>query len=309
MAADGGRKEKRSQPKSLLKRFDWSSFLLTLPMWLVIIFMVVVPIILTFKTAFSSATFIGVSAKFVGLQQFRKVFADSLFWDSLKRSAVWVIGNAVLQTVVAFTCALLVDRMKRGTVFQIVILTPWVIPTVSVALIGTWLMNSNYGIVNYILLKSGLLKTPINAFGDPSKALFSLILLNCWRFFPFFFVVILGALKTVPHELYEAAAIDGASALGTFRHVTLPLVNRVIGLVGLIGMMWSFNVFDTIYLITKGGPADSTLTAPIYIYHRAFNQFQVGQSAAASVIVMFILLTFASVFYWLIGRQTRRQSG
>ena len=197
MTAGGGKKENKSLTTGWHKRFDWGSLVLTLPMWIVILLMVILPILITLRTALSSATFIGVPSKFVGMKQFKRVLADSLFWDSLKRSAIWVIGNALLQTTVAFACALLVDRIKRGTMFQIIILTPWVIPTVSVALIGTWLMNANYGIVNYLLVESGLIKSPINAFGDPSMALLSLIILNSWRFFPFFFVVILGALKTV----------------------------------------------------------------------------------------------------------------
>lgn len=279
-------------------RFDWASLALVTPFVLVLAVLIVLPVGLTVRNAFYSVQFIGRPAHYVGLAEFRSVLRDPVFWLSLKRSGLWVVGNAVLQTLVAFTFALVINARLRGTIFaQIMILLPWIIPTVAAAVIGTWLMNSSYGVVNYLLVKSHLVARAINAFGNPKIALWSLVALNSWHWFPFFFVVVLGALQTVPTELFEAAAIDGASSSQRFFQITLPLVSRILGIVGLVGTLWGFNVLDAIYLITKGGPAKSTYTAPIYVYETAFNQFQMGKSSAASVVLLIILALFAVGFY------------
>ena len=286
------------------KRFDWVSVALTLPLLTLMVLFIVIPVALTIRNAFTSVMFIGVPGKYVGFDQFDRVLRDSLFWDSLKRSVTWVVGNAILQTLIAFFFALTVNqRMRGGSIIQILILLPWTIPTVAVAVVGTWLFNSSYGVVNYLLREAGLIKISINAFGNPQIAMRSLVALHSWHWFPFFFVVILGALKTVPPELYEAAAIDGANAFQRFRRITFPLIGRILGIVGMVGTLWSFNVFDTIYLITKGGPADSTFTAPIYVYNTAFREYQMGQSSAASVILMLILMVVAALYYRLLVRR------
>jgi multiple sugar transport system permease protein len=289
------------------RRFDWPSLLLILPFVAILSLFIVFPVILTARTAFTSATFIGMPSIFVGLTQFERVIGDRLFWDSLGRSGMWIVGNALLQTLVAFFFALVVShKLPKSSVIQILILLPWIIPTVAVAVIGTWLMNSTFGIVNHLLIQLGVVERAIIAFGDPNLALGSLIILNSWKWFPFFFVVILGALKTVPQEVYEAAAIDGASGAQTFRAITLPLISRILGIVGLIGTLWSFNIFDTIFLVTRGGPANSSLTAPLYVYETAFRAFQMGQSSAAAIVLMLMLALYALLFYNLSVRKAYR---
>lgn len=286
------------------KRYDWVSIALTIPFILLVVVFIVFPVALTVRNAFTSVTFIGVPGKYVGLRQFERVIEDRAFWDSLRLSVVWVMGNALLQTLVAFFFALTINqRLRGGAVIQILILLPWTIPTVAVAVVGTWIFNSSYGVVNYILREINLISVPINAFGNPDIAMRSLIGLHSWHWFPFFFVVILGALKTVPNELYEAAAIDGANAIQRFHKITFPLIGRILGIVGLVGTLWSFNVFDTIYLITKGGPVNSTYTAPIYVYETAFREFQMGKSSAASVILMLFLMVFATLYYRFVVRK------
>ncbi len=286
------------------KRFDWVSFGLTIPFLILMVLFIVIPVALTVRNAFTSVTFIGVPGEYVGFDQFERVLRDSLFWASLRRSVTWVVSNAILQTLIAFFFALTINqRLRGGSVIQVLILLPWTIPTVAVAVVGTWLFNSSYGVVNYLLRQAGLIKIPINAFGDPHIAMRSLVALHSWHWFPFFFVVILGALKTVPPELYEAAAIDGANAFQRFWRITFPLIGRILGIVGLVGTLWSFNVFDTIYLITKGGPVDSTFTAPIYVYNTAFREYQMGRSSAASVILMVILMVVAALYYRFLVRK------
>ena len=279
---------------------------MVLPFVAVLVVLVAVPVGIAVSTSFTNMRFIGMPAEFVGLRQYQRVFQDDLFWNSLGRSGLWILGNAVVQTLTAFVFALALSRRVRSTGSQLLVLLPWIIPTVAVAVIGTWLMNSSYGILNFLLQRTGLVDAPINAFGNPDIALWSLILLNSWHWFPFFFVVILGALTTVPTELYEAASIDGAGPWQRFTSVTLQLISRILGIVGLVGTLWSFNVFDTIFLVTRGGPSNSTFTAPLYVYEVAFKRFQMGKSSAASVLLMIIMLGFAALFYNLVVRRAYR---
>lgn len=280
------------------RSFDWSSVLLVIPFIAVLLIFTLIPIVMTIRDAFLSTAIIGAAGDFVGLRQFRRIVGDELFWSSLERSVRWVVGNAAIQTFVAFFFALVVNKkLRKRTGLQVLILLPWIIPAVAVAVIGTWMMNTSYGVINYLLRSVGLIDASINAFGDPDIALLSVTLLNSWRWFPFFFVVILGALKTIPKDLYEQSAIDGADGIKQFRCITLPLISRILGIVGMIGTLWSFNIFDIIFLITRGGPGQSTFTAPLYVYETAFRRFQMARSSAASVMVMVFLTGFTIVFY------------
>ncbi len=282
---------------------DWISLAMVAPFVTLLVALVAIPVFIAIGNSFTNMRFIGMPAEFVGFSQYRRVLQDDLFWNSLGRSGLWILGNAVIQTITAFVFALVLSKRGRGSGLQLMVLIPWIIPTVAVAVIGTWLMNGSYGIINYLVQRLGVVDAPINAFGDADIALWSLILLNSWHWFPFFFVVILGALTTVPQELYEAASIDGANGWNRFSRITLPLISRILGIVGLVGTLWSFNVYDTIFLVTRGGPSNATFTAPLYVYEVAFNGFQMGRSSAASVLLMLIMIAFAITFYNLVVRR------
>jgi multiple sugar transport system permease protein len=276
---------------------DWPALVMVLPFVLILVTLVVVPVGIAIGNSFTNMKFIGMPAEFAGLRQYRRVLTDPLFWNSLGRSGQWILGNALLQTIVAFFFALLLSRRSKNLGLQLAVLLPWIIPTVAVAVIGTWLTNSSYGLLPYVTNLLGIANESWNAFGSADRAMGSLIILNSWHWFPFFFVVILGALTTVPDELYEAAAIDGANAWHKFSRITLPLISRILGIVGLVGTLWSFNIYDTIFLVTQGGPANATFTAPMYVYETAFNAFNMAKSSAASVILMIFMMLFAVFFY------------
>jgi multiple sugar transport system permease protein len=173
---------------------------------------------------------------------------------------------------------------------------PWVIPSVAVAIIWQWMLNSNYGVVSHVLQAAHIISQPLNVFGESGSALFALILVNAWHWFPLSAVIVLGALQTIPDELYEAASIDGAGPWRTFWQITFPLLGKVLFALGLVGTLWSFNIVDSIYLITRGGPADASTTAPVYIYNEAFKSFHAADAAAASVVSIVLLGAFALLY-------------
>jgi multiple sugar transport system permease protein len=293
----------RSTPRATSARRHrrpWHTHLLgyglVAPLVLVMVGVIGYPLLNTVLLSLQDQGVVGSASRFVGIDNYRQALGDGAFWASIGRSGIWLAGNLVVQTVIAFGTALLISRNGRwARASRTWVLIPWVIPTVAVAVIWQWLSNSNYGIVPKLGSAVGIdgLGSP---FGDPGLALPALILLNSWHWFPLGAVVIFGALRTIPPEIYEAARVDGADAWRIFWRITFPLLQPVLFALGLVGSLWSFNIVDSIYLVTKGGPADASTTAPIFIYNKAFNQFQASDAAAISVITIVLLAAVVSVY-------------
>nr|WP_296064923.1 sugar ABC transporter permease [uncultured Actinoplanes sp.] len=271
------------------RRRPWTSHLLgyslVAPLVVVIVGVIGYPLVSTVVLSMQNQGVIGGPSSFAGLDNYREALGNSAFWASLGRSGLWLLGNLVVQTIIAFLAALLIGgRGRWARASRTWLLFPWVIPTVAVAVIWQWLTNSNYGIVGG------------GPFGQTALAMPALILMNSWHWFPLGAVVIYGALQTIPAEIYEAARVDGANAWRMFWTITFPLLQPVLFALGLVGSLWSFNIVDSIYLVTKGGPADSTTTAPVLIYNKAFSEFQASDAAAISVITI-VLLAAVAFFY------------
>lgn len=270
-------------------------YVLVAPIVLIMAFVIAFPLVNAVVTSLQDQRVIGSPADFVGFDTYTKVLGDDKFWAALGRSGIWLVVNMIVQTILAFATALLLQRSgwwsKSARTW---IVLPWVVPTVAVAVIWQWLLNSNYGIIHKIFAAVGI---DIGApFSDGPLTLITVILVNSWHWFPLSAVVIYGALATVPHEVIEAAKMDGANAWRTFWSVTFPLLQPVLFALGLVGSLWSFNVLDTIYLTTKGGPAGATTTMPVYIYDTAFSAFRSSEAAAASVLTVIVLAIAGLLF-------------
>ncbi|AVG23464.1 CUT1 ABC transporter permease [Pontimonas salivibrio] len=268
---------------------------LVAPILIVMALVIAVPIVDAVWTSFQNQRVIGSEADFVGFATYIKILQDASFWDALGRSGIWLLLNLIIQTILAFSTALLLQRPGLWSrLAQVWVMLPWVIPTVAVTIVWQWMLNSNYGVIYRALEDLGLsLGSP---FSDPGVVLFTIILVNSWHWFPLSAVVIYGALTTVPHEVMEAAKIDGANSWQTFISVVLPIMHPILFALGLVGSLWSFNVLDSIYLITEGGPAEATTTMPVYVYNTAFGAFRSSEAAAASVLTVLILVIAALAF-------------
>ena len=232
----------------------------------------------------------------MGLENYLRLLDSRNFWQAFGRSVVWVLGNALLQTLAAFTAALILNQRFPGQRFaRIWIILSWIVPTVVVVILWRWLLSSS-GVLNYLLLGTGLWTEPIGFFSSANAATLSVIAINSWRWFPFMAVTVLAALQSIPSDLYEAAAVDGANAQQRFWQITLPLLQPVLFVLGLVGTLLSFNVFDVIWLLTGGGPSNATTTLPVLIYDTAFAQYRLSQAAAISVVSGLALLLFAALF-------------
>jgi multiple sugar transport system permease protein len=271
------------------------AFVLPLMLWLALT--ILYPLGASIALSVQNIKIIGSPGKMVGFDNYDLILHSPRFWAALKRSVIWVLGNAVAQTVLAFLAALVLKQHFFGQrIARIWIILSWIVPTVVVVIIWRWLLSASGGIVNYTLVTLGLVSKPIGFFSTGRTAFESVILINSWRWFPFNAVILLAALQRIPQELYEAASVDGASILQKFRHITLPGLGQVLFVMGLVGTLMSFNVFDVIWLLTAGGPSQATTTLPVLIYDTAFKRYRLSQAAAMSVVTGVILLVFAALF-------------
>ena len=276
-------------------KHDLFGYLLLAPILTVMALVLAFPLVQAVLTSLRDERVIGSPSEVVGFDTYLIILQDPVFWDALARSGLWLVLNLAVQTVLAFGTALLLQRQGWwARTARVWVVLPWVIPTVAVAVIWQWMLNSNYGVITHAFAAVGIdLGSP---FSDPGIALITVILVNSWHWFPLAAVVIYGALATVPVSVLEAAKVDGANAWQTFWAVTFPILQPVLFALGLVGSLWSFNVLDTILLTTGGGPAGATTTMPMYVYETAFDAFRSSQAAAASVLTVLVLGIAAALF-------------
>jgi multiple sugar transport system permease protein len=231
--------------------------------------------------------------EFVGLKNYSELLSSGGFWSSLWKGLVFSVATVVLQLLAGIGTALLLNNAFRGrALVRGLILFPFVVPTIVAILIWKWMLNDLYGIVNLFLMKIGAIHEGIAWLGSPDLAMGSVIVVNVWMFFPFITIQVLARLQVIPIDLYEAAYVDGAGALQRFQYVVLPELRSTILLVVFIRGLWMFNKFDTIWLLTQGGPVGRTQTLPILAYLKAFQEYQLGAGAAASACIFMLLAVF-----------------
>jgi multiple sugar transport system permease protein len=278
-------------------------WLFVMPLMLWLAFSICIPLYIAIELSFFDIKIIGTEGKFVGFKNYVKSISSSKFPKVLTNSVLWVLANAVTQTFFAFIIALTLNKNFKG----VKIATNWIIlsfiiPTVVIVVIWKLMLSSSSGLVNSLLIQFHLIEKPIGFFSSSKSAFISLVLINSWRWSPFLALIILSGLKSINQEIYDASKIDGTNFFSELFYVTLPQLKGVLFVLGLVGTLLSFNVFDIIWLITKGGPSGATTTLPLLIYETAFTKFRLSQAAALSVITSIILLTFSIVFIKVMGK-------
>jgi len=240
--------------------------------------------------------------RYVGLANYARLLHDDVFWLSLENSFFWVFGSVSLQFLGGFAAALLLHESFRGrALVRTITLLPWIIPGVVVALIWEFIYQPNYGLLNDILNRTGLMTERVAWLSSPSLAMPAVIATNVWRGVPFFAIMLLAGLQAIPTELYEAARVDGASVIQRFRHVTLPLLRPIIVVATATRIVWTFNYADLIFVMTSGGPANATQITSTYTLLQAYSNLDFGYAATLSVTLLLIMLAF-TVLYLRITR-------
>jgi len=248
--------------------------------------------------------YVGVPPVFVGFENYVKLTHDGFFQRAVANSAVFTFGSVGVKLLLGMGMALvLTSKIRFRSFWTGVLLIPWVAPTVVTALNFLWIYDGSLGVLNYLLVKVfRILPQGVGWLSEAGTAMASVIAVNVWRGFPFFGISFLAGMKAIPGELYEAAAVDGASPLRRFRHVTLPGIRTIVIIVMLLSTIWTFNDFAIVYILTKGGPGGTTMVLPVFTYEMAFGAQRLGEAIAAA---LYMLPPLAFVII-LLARYMRR---
>ena len=237
------------------------------------------------------------SAPFNDFANFKKMFSDTDFLLLLKNSLIYVIISVVAQFVLGLILALCLKTKFRGRgIYQSIVFLPWAFSSFVVGLMFRWSFNGEYGVVNDILMKMGIIKENVAWLGTPGLSLAVVIIAMIWMGIPFFGIMILAALQSVPDDIYEAADIDGCGMFRKFFSLTLPYIKPTIIMTVLLRTIWIFNSFDLIVIITGGGPVNYSQTLPSYMYSKAFASYDFGLVSAFGVLLIVILGIYAVLF-------------
>lgn len=276
---------------------------LLLPAIIIIIGLIFYPVIYNFNLSFyEKHSFLSIE-KYVGFGNYTTLFSDPEFWYSLKNGLIYSISSIISQIVIGLICALYLNQKFRGVnLFRGLFLFPYLVPTIVVTILWKWLLNSSYGLVNYIMLSMGIINSPIVWLSE-SYIMTTLILVSTWQFFPFVLVTLLARLQTIPENLYSAAKIDGASTFSRFIHITLPQLKNVLLSVVLIRAIWMFTKFDTVWLLAGAeGVGKYIQTLPVYTYRKTFSYLQAGMGASVAVVMLLIIITGTIIYFYILHK-------
>ncbi|MGV2100198.1 MULTISPECIES: carbohydrate ABC transporter permease [unclassified Rhizobium] len=284
-------------------RIQWRSerilpYMLLAPAVFVTIVIVFMPMIQAVWTSFYDLVLFRPNAsKFVGFANYVKLFNDPVFWAALWNTIIWIGLTVPLQMGLGLLTALLLNREFpwRGLARALIII-PWALPSVVIALMWRWIYDPNTGVLNDILIYLSIVKAAVPWLADPNVAIYAIIATLTWQGFPFFAVMILAGLQGIPKSQYEAASIDGASPWRQFLHITLPGIAPVLATAGLLRVIWVANSMDVIFVMTGGGPGYATYTLPLYAFIKARQNLDFGYGTSIAVTFTIFLGAFVAVY-------------
>ncbi len=276
-------------------------YLYVLPAVLIVGLVIFFPLLYTFYMSFGEKI-LGQEIKVFGLQNYKQILAQGRFLPSLAKSLVFTLTAVFTKLIVGLSLALILHRSFRGrNLFRAYFFIPWTIPWFTTGILFLWLFRLTGG-MNTMLQRAGL---PIVFWFGPNLALLSGIIANVWKGFPFFMVSLLAGLQTIPKELYEAAQVDGASPWQQFLWITLPSLRNVILIVCTLSFLWTFGLFELLYIMTGGGPGDASKVLPLLVYETGISRYEFGNGAAMAVLTVPLILFLVVI----LNRLMRREAG
>lgn len=266
-------------------------YLYSTPFFILIFLFMLCPFALNIGISFTNYSMNGRKLQFVGIKNYTDVLSNPGTWSAIRLTVVFIIGCVCLTMLLGMFYAIVMTfRIKGSILIKAFILMPWIIPESVTAYVWKWLFSSDTGMIYYILRETGLIADGTSFFFDGVLAMAMVIMANVWRTAPFVAVMTYAKLSAVPDSYIEAAKMDGANALQTFRYIKLPWIGPILSRCMMLLFVWSFNSFSIIYILTNGGPAGATTTLPYLIRQAGFQNFNFAQATALSVIALVIIL-------------------
>lgn len=271
----------------------------TIPTFIILITVLAYPIIASFVLSFQKVRFAGegLAREFIGFANYTELLTNHIFQQAFFRSIYFMFIEVISVLVLALIVALLLNHpLGRHSFYRVVLLIPWALSPVANAVLWKWIYNANYGILNFILLSLGIIDKNVVWLGKPEMALNMILIADIWKAIPFITLLLIAGLQNIPNYLYRAAKLDGANAWQRFVHVTLPGLKSTIVISVVLQSIWALKVFDLVYVLTKGSPADSTVLLNYLAWRETFSNLDVGYGAAIAN-VLFVMMFFLALIY------------
>jgi len=281
--------------------------LLITPTLILVIGVVLFPLVYSFVMSFGDVEFSNIKDyDFVGLYQYIRTFTDPEFINSLKVSAIFVFATIAIKLVLGTLIAVMLKENFIGrSLTRALIIIPWATPFIVVGLMWKWMLHSKVGIINFMLFKLGIIQDYIPFLSEKTFAMPSVILADVWQGTPFFVIIILAGLQTIPEDLYEASRIDGAGGIKSFFYITLPMVKFPLFISTILGTIFAINAFDLFFVLTRGGPGNITTNATLFDWNNAFKFYHLSYSSAISYVILLIAMVI-TIGYVILMRKAGR---
>jgi len=280
-------------------------YFLLLPALIFTVFILVFPLFQNLLNSFRDISLVEGTKGWVGLSNYVHVIKDDVFRQSFKNTVFYAVLGTIFSLVLGMAIALLLNMKvaKINNIFKFLYTVPWVVSPVVAGFAWKWLLNDNFGPVNHWLVSLGIIDEGITWLGNASTALICVMIARVWQFFPFAMVMFLAGLQAIPQEQYEAAAVDGATSVSNFLHITLPNLRSVTTGLLLLGVIWSFNDFNMVFVMTRGGPIYASMVLPVLVREFSFVHFDMGKGSALSILIFGVLITLSFLYLKFISRR------
>ena len=300
-----GSKRKRA---GLELKKNWPGYLLLAPAVTAVLALSIYPLFRGIYLSFVNYNLVrpkdSIFNTFAGLENYKNIFANKIFLQSIGNTVKWTLVNLVIQLVAAMLLALALNmKLKGRSVYRTLILVPWAVPHAIAAMTFTFLYNANVGIINILAVKLGAITESISWLGNIGSAFWCVVLVAIWKGIPFQMIFILAALQGIPGDVYESAEIDGASRFQCFWRITLPIIKEPLAIATILNLIGIVSCFNTIWLMTGGGPLYSTEILYTFAYREAFINHNFGTAAAASVILFIFMAVFSGIYLRMVSEK------
>lgn len=278
------------------------------PSMIVVFGVIIIPIITTLVYSFVNIDPLSSHrGEFMGLEFYRKALTSKAFWDDLGRTLYFTVASTAIETVFGLLIALLLNQRFPGVRFlRAVVIIPWAIPTVVNGSLWKLMLNGEYGVINALLLRMHIIENYQSWLGNPKTAMMCIVVADAWKMTPLAVIFFLAALQAIDQSIYEAAKVDGAGAFRSFRSITLPALRSTIMVIVVMRTVEKFKAFDIFYLMTRGGPANSTKTLMYDTYLQAFTNLNYSEAATLAYLIALVVALMTLVYIRLMKREDER---
>lgn len=296
---------------SLRQREQRQAWVLLAPMLLVMLLLTAWPLLRTIWLSFTDAALIGSGERpgWIGLENYVYALSDPDFRASIGRTLYFTLVSVTFEGVIGVLVALLLNQKFAGrNILRVLVILPWALPTIVNAMMWRLNFNPDYGSINALLSQLGIIDGYRSWLGSPDAALNAVMFADIWKNYPLVTLLVLAALQSIPEDLFEAARLDGASAWRRFRAITFPAIVAPLGVALVLRTIDAFKIFDIIYVMTRGGPVDSTKTLSFFVYQESFSYLRAGSGAAYAMLMTLMCALLITLYLLMLWRQRRRSS-